>query len=460
MAKAPVEIIVDGKNINDMQWAPLQKHIVEMTHSLILERGERTKARKECDVIRTFWENTEKELEEAKAEVVKKYLQVSVLWDQYKEPYKEIHQEMTFQKFMLNFEAQYNEKECRKRADLVSTKWEKEVLPKMMEIKTKEALRFDKKQDELNKEYKEAQKDYEKIIENAVKRTEDKMLDWEVVLYQRTLVRKRYHDLQFLLKKFFCCEQKNLLIHELKDGHKVNFEKIRAFIRERIEGDLLQIVSLSQNIEKLSNEKQSTSKDIEHYKMLLKEKQDQLKDLDKTVKLCELRINSYKQNMDLAIRSEKKMEKLNKDKIGYDERRSELEKEIKRRQEEKRLYLTLLENLREDVKKLQNQYFGDIFDDVLKRHMVNLKEFDTLFEEYQKKSPNLARQAKKKFFFEKGFLEQFPLLVTREIKGHNDFIESAMEKLKQIGIQHSPQFVHITSESFPTGSGPAGLTCF
>ncbi|CAH1388542.1 unnamed protein product [Nezara viridula] len=459
MAKPVEEIIVEGKNISDYQWPAVQKLIIELTEALLLERGERTKSRKECDVIRTFWQNTEKDYEEAKALVMKKYLEVSVVWDKHKEPYHEKEQEITFQKFILDFDADYQDKENQKRIEQVVSKWDKEILPKMMEAKTQELMRADKKQDELNKEYKEAQKEYEKLIEEAVKKADDKMLDWQVLLYQRTLVRKRYQDLQFLLEKFFCCEQKNLLIHDLKAAHKVNFEKIRSFIRERVEGDLLQIISLSQNIAKQNEEFQSTSKDINVYKEMVKAKQSELDELNKSVKISELRLNSFKQNVDVATRCFNKMEKLNKEKEIYEKRKKELEEEVKRRQKEKHFYLNMLQNLKIDVKNLQEQYLGDIFDEVMDTHIRNLKEFDNLFEQYENKHPESARMAKEQLVLERSELEKLPLLITKEIKGHNDFIESTMEKLKEMGMQRVPQFVHVSSESYPTATGPAGLTC-
>ena len=98
------------------------------------------------------------------------------------------------------------------------------------------------------------------------------------------------------------------------------------------------------------------SREIKQYAEKLKEKQDELKKLNRKVKVHKLMTNNYTRNTDKALRCSKQMEKLTSVKADYDKRKLELEEEVKQRQEDKQKYIDDIEEIHNQVKQLRETF--------------------------------------------------------------------------------------------------------
>lgn len=312
-------ILIEGKDTTEMTFAQLQQYMIQINEKLQKEREERDYFQLERDKLRTFWEISRRQLEEARDELRNKDYELELAEERRLKDLHEVNQKVKFllyEQSLHNNELAIKEKDTLMLADKEYHELELELLSDKKELKSK-LKALDESQHNENKalkllhgkEISDMRSDFEKKSDEMEYKFEKKIIN----------LRTRLETKQ-KLELTECEERKNTQIKVLTDNHRQAFDDIRNYYNNITLNNFSLITNLKDSIEDMKRKEAVKDK---HLREVLKDNRALAEDIEKgTAEMETLKhqLATYKKET-LGVTSMKRelhRAKTNLDKLKWD----------------------------------------------------------------------------------------------------------------------------------------------
>ncbi|KAK4881160.1 hypothetical protein RN001_004479 [Aquatica leii] len=258
-AKGPPPI--DGINTTNMTREQIETYAINIKAQNDKEREERNFFQLERDKLRTFWEITRNELEEARAKLRNKDQQIEEADKKNSEQLKVYKQKIKF----LQYEYQNDVTQCKAEGLISMKNATDDHIQQEAELLTdkKQLKKHVKDQETCNQDQiKDLKTEHSRLLYEARKEYENKARELELKYDKKFTLLKQELDTKHKMEMAEVEERKNSQINELTKYHEINFNEMKNYYNDITLNNLALISSLKEQMEILQKQNDRMAKQV------------------------------------------------------------------------------------------------------------------------------------------------------------------------------------------------------
>ncbi|KAF5279526.1 hypothetical protein FQR65_LT03348 [Abscondita terminalis] len=456
-------IVIDGVDTTPMTREQIESLAIAIKEQNDKEREERNFFQLERDKLRTFWEITRNELEEARAKLRNKDQQIQ---DSYKSNADELRFYRQKVKYM-QFEFQNDIAECASN-NLTSLKnatddhlqQEAELLNDKKELKKRVLEQENARQDQI----KELKLQYAEQLHQARQDFENRSRELELKYDKKFSTLTQDLNTIHKMEMTEVEERKNTQISELTRNHEANFNEMKNYYNDITLNNLALISSLKDQMESLKSQNERMTRQVSDLSAETKKLQEPLKAALADVADYKRQLHNYEKDKIALANTTARLRKTKKELDNLTWANSALE-----------LRFDLVEAERNELKKrftsgiLEIQQKSALKSETLQRRIELLHDQDevkngiiSVLDKYSSFDLDKVYKTLTTTLSEKNSLiKNLQYEVARVSKAHDDLVQTYEEKLIQYGVPKAElgfQPIKYTpaNQTIRT-KGPAGL---
>ncbi|KAL3280066.1 hypothetical protein HHI36_017573 [Cryptolaemus montrouzieri] len=458
-------LVIDGVDTSSMTREQLEVFCQRIKEENEREREERNFFQLERDKLRTFWEITRNELEEARAKIRNKERQIEENTEKNEEILKYYKQKVKH----LQYEHENDLTEC-KAAALVSLKkatddhmsQEKELLADKIALKNKGQEQEFNHQDQV----RSLKLQHSEAISKARTEFDDKAKELELKFERKFTELGNELNLKHSMEIAEIEERKNTQLNALTKQHDETYSEMKMYYNDITLNNLALISSLKEQMEVLRKQNERMSKQVAD---LMSENKKLIEPLNQ----AKADVVEYRRQL---TNYEKDKISLENTKIKLNQTRKEFE-DLKWANEALEIRFEKLQSEHQELKKRFNQAILEVQQKTSLKNILlekrikvlgeNVEQKDALIEELIMKlqEPQYAVKANKKLEAilnkKNATINDLQYELARVCKAHDDLLDTYEEKLHEYGIPKI-ELGFIPLRTVPEGQGglskgPAGL---